>query len=239
MANKNIKFVTSAKGGVGKSTLFYMHALLNQANDKSYFVDCDSAVSTSTNQLKFLQGLMPSRFGIMHMKDGKGKLDRHLIFNHLLELSQKPFTDFFMDFGSGESDAFASLLEKDFTIQEFKQIESELNCTISLFVVIGGGGAYKSSTDYLKKLVGLVDGQLPIIIYINEFSFLNHPHLIDEVKNFAETKKNKITSVKTFGDFSPTTSTDKAILGNIEQGLGMEGFKFVQKIKILKELAKL
>lgn len=237
--NKNINLVLSAKGGVGKSTLFYMLALANETNDRSFFVDCDSAVSTSTNQVKFLQGLKPSRFGIMHMQDSKNKLDRQMIFNHFLNLSQKDFENFYMDFGSGESDAFTSLLEKDFSIQEFKQIEAELNCTISLLVVIGGGGAYRTSTDYLKKLVELVDGQLPITIYINEFSFLNHPQLIDEVKNFALVKKNKITSVKPFGDFDPTTSTDKAILGNIENGLGLQGFKFVQRIKILKELAKL
>ena len=91
---------------------------------------------------------------------------------------------------------------------------------------------------YLQKLSRLLQGAFTVNIYINQSTFINHAHLVDEINAFAKAMKNEITAVKFFGDFDNTTSPHKNILRSIEQGKGIEAFAFVEKIKILKELSK-
>ena len=236
---KQFFFNTQAKGGSGKSMLTYLLALKNESNEKSYFIDLDSSVKTSTQQLKFLQGKQPSRFALMNLLDPRDKIDRQLLFENLLELSQKEYSEFFFDFGAPESDQLPSLFSKDYTIEEFKQIQDELNAKFVFNVIVAGGGAYEACTKYLQKIVELVNGVFEVNIYINQASFANHQHLIEELKTYASIKKNKIHSVNLFGDFDITTAPHKNILNIIEQGKGIEAYVFVEKIKILKELSKI
>ena len=53
---KQFHFNVQAKGGSGKSMLTYLQALKNETSQRSYFIDLDSSVKTSLQQLKFLQG---------------------------------------------------------------------------------------------------------------------------------------------------------------------------------------
>ncbi|MDQ2719706.1 MAG: hypothetical protein M3Z26_08115 [Bacteroidota bacterium] len=53
---KQFQFNIQAKGGSGKSMLTYLQALKNETNQVTFFVDLDSSVQTSRQQLKFLQG---------------------------------------------------------------------------------------------------------------------------------------------------------------------------------------
>ena len=236
---KQFQFNVQAKGGSGKSMLTYLQALKNQANPRSYFVDLDSSVQTSSQQLKFLQGKTPRRFASMHLLDNRDKLDRQLLFEKLMELSLKDFDAFYLDFGAPESDQLPSLFSKDYSVEEFKQIESELSSEFIFNIVVAGGGAYEGCTAYLKKLAGLLAGAFIVNIYINQSTFVNHAHLVHEIEAFANGRKNEITAVKFFGDFDITTSPHKNILFSIEQGKGMEAYAFVEKIKILKELSKI
>ena len=104
---------------------------------------------------------------------------------------------------------------------------------------MAGGGAYEACTKYLQKIVELVNGVFEVNIYINHATFLNYQPLIEEVEAYAAIKKNKINSVKLFGDFDNTTAPHKNILSIIEKGKGIESYVFVEKIKILKELSKI
>ena len=235
---KQIYFNIQSKGGAGKSMLTYLQALKYETNT-SYFVDLDSSVKSSKQQIKFLQGKTPPRFAEMHLLDNSNKIDRQLLFDNLLELSQKANDEFFLDFGAPESDQLPSLFSTDYTTEEFKQVQDELNAKFIFNIVIAGGSAYEPCTMYLQKVVDLVNGIFDVNIYINESTFRNHKHLIEEIKTFAAIKKNKITSIKLFGDFDASTAPHKNILRYIEEGRGIEAYKFVEKIKILKELSKI
>lgn len=155
---KQFIFNTQAKGGSGKSMLTYLLALKNESNEKSYFIDLDSSVKTSTQQLKFLQGKQPARFAVMNLLDSRDKIDRQLLFENLLELSQKEYNEFYFDFGAPESDQLPSLFSKDYSIEEFKQIQDELKAKFIFNVIVAGGGAYEACTNYLQKIVDLVNG---------------------------------------------------------------------------------
>lgn len=236
---KQFIFNTQAKGGSGKSMLTYLLALKNESNEKSYFIDLDSSVKTSTQQLKFLQGKQPARFAVMNLLDSRDKIDRQLLFENLLELSQKEYNEFYFDFGAPESDQLPSLFSKDYSIEEFKQIQDELKSKFIFNVIVAGGGAYEACTNYLQKIVDLVNGVFEVNIYINQATFLNHQYLVEELKTYAGVKINKIHSVNLFGDFDTTTAPHKNILNIIEKGKGIEAYVFVEKIKILKEISKI
>ncbi len=236
---KNFHFNLQAKGGVGKSMLTYLQSLKYELNNNTLFIDLDSSVSSSRQQLKFLQGKKPMRFGAIKLLDSNEKIDRQLLFENLLQLSQKAYEDIYLDFGAPESDQLPSLFSKDYTTSDFKQIEEELNAKFIFNIVIAGGGAYEACTNYLHKLVTLINGHFEINICVNQSTFSNHSHLIDELISYAVVKQNKINAVKLFGDFDITTSPHKNILSYIEKGRGMEAYQFIEKIKILKELDKI
>src|SRR5664279_5196451 len=155
---KHFQFNVQAKGGSGKSMLTYLQALKNQATPRSYFIDLDSSVRTSLQQLKFLQGKKPPRFATIDLLDHRSKIDLQLLFEKLLEEAQKDYDSYYLDFGAPESDQLPSLFSKDYTIEEFKQIESELSAQFIFNIVVAGGGAYEGCTGYLQKLSGLLDG---------------------------------------------------------------------------------
>jgi hypothetical protein len=236
---KQFQFNVQAKGGSGKSMLTYLQALKNETNQRSYFIDLDSSVKTSLQQLKFLQGKTPRRFALMNLLDHRDKLDRQLLFENLMELSHKDYDEFYLDFGAPESDQLPSLFSKNYSIEEFKQIERELSAQFIFNIVVAGGGAYEGCTSYLQKLSGLLDGGCLVNIYINQSTFTNHAHLVEEITAFAKARRNEINAIRFFGDFDSTTSPHKNILRSIEQGKGIEAFAFVEKIKILKELSKI
>ena len=235
---KKIKFNLQSKGGVGKSMLTYLLALKNEANEQSYFIDLDSSVKSSTQQLKFLQGKTPPRFATMNLLDTRNKIDRQLLFDNLLLLSQKNYQEYYLDFGAPESSEFPSLFSSDYTVEEFKQIEQELNAQFIFNIIIAGGSSYEACTTYLQTIVALVKGIFEINIYVNEATFVNKEK-IKEIKQYAELNRKSIHSVKLFGDFDNTTSPHKNILKKIEEGKGLEAYAFVERIKILKELSKI
>jgi cellulose biosynthesis protein BcsQ len=236
---KTFHFNIQSKGGAGKSMLTYLQALKEQTNEKSYFVDFDSSVKSSCQQLKFLQGKNPSRFAIMSLLDAREKLDRQLLFENLFQLSQKNYEDFYLDFGAPESDQFPALFSKDYSIEEFKQVENELNARFIFNIVIAGGSAYEPCTNYLEKITAIVKEAFEVNIYINQSSFVGTPELIEELKVFGGDKENNINAIKLFGDFDITTAPHKSILQKIGEGKGIEAYQFVEKIKIQKELSKL
>ncbi|WP_346239616.1 hypothetical protein ABDK00_018185 [Niabella insulamsoli] len=236
---KTFQFNIQAKGGAGKSMLTYLQALKQQANDRAYFVDFDSSVKSSCQQLKFLQGKKPSRFATMSLLDTREKLDRQLLFENLFELAQKDYDCYYLDFGAPESDQLPSLFSKDYTIEEFKLVQDQLTAQFIFNVVIAGGSAYEPCTQYLQKIVLLNKGVFEINLYPNENSFTATPQLLEELAAFQAVKGNKINTLKPFGDFDSTTAPHKNILQKISEGKGLEAYQFIEKIKIQKEISKI
>lgn len=236
---KTFYFNIQAKGGCGKSMLTYLMALQNQANPRAYFIDLDSSVRTSLQQLRFLQGKTPPRFATVDLLDHNARIDRQLLFERLQAESEKDFDSFYLDFGAPESDQFPSLFSKDYTVEEFKAVQDELEVKFVFNVVIAGGSAYPACTSYLQKIVAVAGGVFEINIYINLSTFTNHAMLVAELKTFGADAGNHIHAVKEFGDFDITTAPHKNILRKVEKGLGLEAYLFIEKIKINKELSKL
>ncbi|MBL7967580.1 MAG: hypothetical protein JNK09_11315 [Prolixibacteraceae bacterium] len=236
---KKMNFILQSKGGSGKSMLAYLLALKNEDNPLAYFIDFDSSVKSSTQQLKFLQGRTPARFAKMNLLDERGKIDRQRLFENLQILAQKPYEDFFLDFGAPESEQFTSLFSKDYTIEEFKQIADELGVEFIFNIVVAGGSAYLPCTNYLNNIAGLNQQNFRIVIFINEFSFQNYKSLIAEIENYAKANPGNIHGVNYFGDFDTDAAPHKNILRYISEGKGMNAYVFIEKIKIQKELQKL
>ena len=236
---QQFQFNIQAKGGAGKSMLTYLQALKQQGNDRAYFVDFDSSVKSSCQQLRFLQGRNPSRFAEMSLLDTREKLDRQLLFENLFQLSQKDYDSFYLDFGAPESDQLPSLFSKDYTIGEFKAVQDELNAKFTFNIVIAGGSAYAPCTQYLQKIVLLNRGVFETNIYINESTFTGTPQLIEELTTFGSVAENHINAIRFFGDFDSTTAPHRSILQKISEGKGMEAYEFIEKIKMQKELSKL
>jgi hypothetical protein len=234
---KHFHFNLQSKGGVGKSMLTYLLALKNEDNEQSYFVDFDSSVKSSTQQLKFLQGRPPPRFAQRNLLDERGKIDRQRLFENLQTLVQKEYKDFYLDFGAPESEQFSSLFSKDYSVEEFKQIEQELNGEFIFNIVVAGGSSYLPSTHYLHNIVQLNKQNFCINIFVNEFTFQKNQPLFVEIENYA--KDNNIHAVKYFGDFDTEAAPHQNILKNIAEGRGMDAYIFIEKIKIQKELKKL
>lgn len=232
-------FNIQSKGGAGKSMLTYLQALKHQDDQRVFFVDFDSSSRLSTQQLQFLQGKTPPRFAQMGLLDAKDKLDRQLLFENLLELSQKDYDEFYLDFGAPESDQLPALFDKDYTIGEFKTIQDELNAQFIFNIVIAGGSAYRVCTNYLQRITRLVNGVFPVNIYVNQNSFSGMAGLIDELRIYASLSENNISSLKLFGDFDVTADPHKRILRKISEGKGMETYAFVEKINIQREISKI
>ncbi len=234
---KKFYFNLQSKGGVGKSFLTALLALKYENDSTVYFVDLDSSVKTSSQQLKFLQGKTPARFAEMNLLDHRNKIDRQLLFENLNILSSKDYQEFYLDFGAPESAEFPSLFSTDYSVEDFKQIEKELNAEFILNIIIAGGNSYVACTTYLERIVEFVNGAFKINIYVNEATFINR-NMIQELVTFAELNKKIVNEIKLFGDFDSTTSPHKNILKKMEDGKGLQSYAFVERIKILKEIAK-
>ena len=238
MKNK-IQLLIQSKGGVGKSFLTYLISLKHENDETTYFADCDASVKTTTHQLKFLHGREPNRAGSLNLLDNRKMLDRQLLFENLQEISELNRANTFIDFGASESEQLPALISMDYTIHEFKEIEKELDVEIIFNIVIAGGGAYNASISYMQIMANIIHNQFKINLYLNEFTFQNNKELIEEVVVYSKDKKNNINAIKFFGDFDLTTSPHKKILSYIAQGRGMEAYKYIELIKIKKEINKL
>jgi hypothetical protein len=227
---KNLHFIIQSKGGVGKSCLSYLIALLEESNQKSLFIDIDSSTKTSTRQLQFLDD---SRLETISLLDDRGVLIRDRLVSILEDLTDSPFTDIYFDFGAPESEQFPALIERDLLFKEFCD---ELDYKAFFHVVVAGGGAYPSSIKYLVKMLEVSQNQIPIIVWENKTSFRNLEKNSSDLKQNCERYKLKL---KSFGDFEPTTLLGGQILNGISKGLGLNEYPIGAKMRLKKELSTL
>lgn len=144
---KQLNFIVQAKGGVGKSLLSYLVAIAHESDESTLFVDADSSTKTSSRQLKFLG---ENRTEALSLLNEKEVLVRDNLISYLESLIDSPFQKFYLDFGAPESEQLPSLIERDLP---FKEFTDELNFKVIFHIVIGGGGAYSASVDYLQKMM--------------------------------------------------------------------------------------
>ncbi|HAO07009.1 MAG TPA: hypothetical protein DCQ50_08480 [Chryseobacterium sp.] len=236
---KNFYFNIQSKGGAGKSMLTYLLALKHEENQQTAFIDLDSATHTSSKQLRFLDKEKYRLFEVDILDEIK-KIEREKLFSVLEMSNQMEFENFYIDFGAAESEQLLRLLSMDFTIAEFKEFESLIDAKIIFNVIMAGGTSYVACFDYLKQLVDLLDGQFPVYIYANEFTFKNQRGLIEELEDFKDRSFNTIQEVIPFGNLYPERVSSLQITENMKAGKGKAGFtSFAAKIILRKEILKL
>ncbi len=221
-----IEFTLQSKGGVGKSFHTYCRAL-SVPDEHSLFVDVDSSTQTSTRQLKFLGA---ERLETISLLDNRDVLVRDTFLGYMESLSESAFERIYMDFGAPESEQIPALIQRDIPFREFCD---ELGFDILFNIVIGGGGAYKASVDYLQKIVSVLKGEFKIIVWENITSFNQFPVLSTEL---GANCKSMGLQYKRFGDFEPSTLLGGQILDGIRRGYSLSDYSPGARIRMKKEL---
>lgn len=236
---KTIFLNIQSKGGAGKSMLTYLQALKHQENDQVAFVDLDSSTQTSAKQLKFIADNSPERMLQIDIFDSFKKIEREKLFQIFEALNAYNYKEIFIDFGAPESEQLPGLFSIDFSVDEFKQFEKELNVKFVFNVVIAGGTAYYSSFLYLQRITELIDGKFDVYAYLNELTFVNYQVLIDEVRNWAKQTKSLLKGVRLFGAINVDRSSGQQITENIKEGRGITDYtSFASRTIIKREIAK-
>ena len=229
-----------SKGGSGKSMLTYLQALKNETNEKTCFIDLDSSTKTSTQQLKFIGSHATNRIIQIDMFDNLKKIEREKLFDIFSALNTYNFEEYYIDFGAPESEQFPALLKLDFTVDDFKEFEKELNAEFIFNVIVAGGTSYMSSFNYLKEITTLIDGKFDVNVLINDFTFANYPILIEEIKAWAKGNKGKIKEVKQFGAILVDRASGQKIIDNVKLGLGLQDYtSFTSKTILKRELKRI
>jgi cellulose biosynthesis protein BcsQ len=224
---KEINFILQAKGGVGKSLLTYLLGMAEHNNEQSLFVDLDSSTGTSSRQLKFLGELRTEMVSLLNEKE---VLVRDNLVSYLESLAESPFNRIYFDFGAPESEQLPALIERDLPFRAFVE---ELEFKANFHVVIGGGGAYTSSVDYLQKLLIALRGEFEVTVWQSITTFNNFSALADELKKNCEALGLRF---RTFGDFDPGSNLGSQILDGVRKGYGINEYQTGARMRLKKEL---
>jgi hypothetical protein len=234
---KTYYFNIQSKGGAGKSMLTYLQALKFEADEKSLFVDLDSSTKTSVRQLRFVG--LKKRVVEVDIFDRLRKIEREKLFQVLETLNRTGFERVFVDFGAPESEQLPGLFSIDFSVEEFKAFEAELNARFVFNIVVAGGTAYRSCFEYLKRMTELLDGRFELLAYVNEFTFQHYEHLVDEVRQFARATEGRVRDVRPFGNIQVDRSSGQHITDNVKEGRGLPDYQsFAARTIIRRELEK-
>jgi hypothetical protein len=157
----------------------------------------------------------------------------------LQAFNSQPFEEIYIDFGAPESEQLPSLFSLDFSIDEFKEFEKELEARFVFNVVLSGGTSYASTFDYLKKLVSIVQGRFDIVMCLNELTFRNYPRLAEQLEEFPTISKEIVSKIIRFGDIHLDRNSGQIITENIRKGMGLSSYNsFAAKTIIKREIAK-
>lgn len=237
---KTFIFNLQEKGGTGKSFLTVLQAYKEQDNERALFADADASTKSTIRNLKFLENRKPLRIAEVSLLDSRGKIVRDKLLSIMEQMVKElDYDNYYLDFGAPESQQFTELITKDLLPSDLKAFEEHLNAKFIFNIIVAGGTAFGSCTDYLKKQVDLLGDHFELNIMANEAMFYNFEHLLEELKAFADASGKKVNAVKVFGDFDISNETGKNILSNIEKGLGLEHLSFTAKLKMKNELAKI
>lgn len=227
MKKRQLNFILCAKGGVGKSILSYLFAIAKEKEAECLFIDTDNSTQTSKKQLRFLGN---DRVELLSLLNNNEVLVRDNLVSYLESLVDSPFTQFYFDLGSPESEQMPAFIERDLPLKEFLD---ELGFEAHFHIVIGGGGAYKPSIEYMLKLLKVLGGQFEITIWQSITSFKNFPELSSELKHNCDKLQ---LHLQKFGDFDPSTLLGSQILDFIRKGAGLSEYSAGARLRLIKEL---
>lgn len=226
---RTMNYILSAKGGVGKSVLTYEWAVNYSSKNigNVLFVDLDNSTNTSTKQLKFLEENQLETISLLNEKE---VLVRDNLVSYLESLAESSFDEIVFDLGSPESEQIPALIERDLPFLEFMD---EIGFTAVFNVVVGGGGAYRPSVEYLQKLLKALNGEFKVVVWSNTTSFNKFPELATEL----ELNCSKLgLEFRRFGDFDPSSHLGSNILDGIRKGFGLNDYTTGARLALKKEL---
>ena len=227
---KQLHFIVQAKGGVGKSMLTYLLGLAKDDDkNQSLFVDVDSSTQTSTRQLKFLG---ENRMETLSLLNDKEVLVRDNLVSYLESIVNLPFNNVFFDFGAPESEQVPALIDRDLPLKEFME---ELGFNAHFHLVIGGGGAYKSSVDYMKKILKSLNGDFDVTIWKSITTFNNFQNLAEEL---SDNCKKMNLPLRQFADFDPSSNLGSQILDGVRKGYSLSDYQTGARLRLKKELTE-
>jgi len=221
-----IAIVAQAKGGSGKSFFTYCQSL-SVPEENSLFVDADSSTQTSSRQLKHLG---QDRLETISLLDNRDVLVRDTFLGYMESLVESNFEKFYMDLGAPESEQMPALIHRDIPFREFCD---ELGFEVIFNIIIGGGGAYKASVDYLQKMVSVTDGKFKIIVWANLKTFNQFPDLLAELEGNC---KHMNLTFKVFGAFESGTLLGGLIEDGCRKGYSLTDYSPGARIRLKKEL---
>ena len=227
MKKRQLNYILCAKGGVGKSILSYLFAVSKELEAMSLFIDTDNSTKTSNKQLKFLG---ENRLELLSLLNENEVLVRDNLVSYLESLKDSEFEEFYFDFGSPESEQMPAFIERDIPLKEFLD---ELGFEAHFHIVIGGGGAYKASIEYMLKLLKVLDGQFEVTVWKSITSFKNFPELSSELKLNCQKLRLQLNK---FGDFDPSTLLGSQVLDFIRKGVGLSDYSTGARLRLIKEL---
>jgi hypothetical protein len=220
-----VEIICQSKGGVGKSFYTYFRAL-SVPDENSLFIDVDSSTRTSSRQLKLLG---PDRLEGLSLLNNKEVIVRDTFIGYLEGISKTTFRVLYFDFGAAESQQLPALF-RDIPMLE---LCIELGLEVKFNVIIGGGGAYKASIDYLQEILSIANGDFEIMVWANINSFSQFPSLLKELENNC---KKLGLQFKSYGDFESSTLLAGQILDGVRKGYSLDDYSPGARIRIKKEL---
>ena len=129
-----------------------------------------------------------------------------------------------------DSEQFPALISRDLDFEEWCE---EIDAEAIFHIVIGGGGAYKPSVEYLQKMIEVLRDKFRILVWENVFSFRQFPKLSDELA--ANCAALGLEHVR-FGDFEANSLLGSQILDGIRKGFPLESYGPGARLRLKKEI---
>lgn len=170
------------------------------------------------------------RFEAFSLLDNRERLMRDLFIGYVESLSGSPFEKVFMDFGAPESEQLPALITRDIDLKEWCD---ELGMTAVFHIIIGGGGAYLASIQFLEKMRAALNSRFQMVIWQNLFGFAQFPALSRELE---ENCSALGLDLRRFGDFEPASLLGGQILDGIRNGYALQDYPPGARLRLKKEL---
>lgn len=171
MKTKEILFILSQKGGVGKSVLAYQMAnkiLLLDVQSRVCFFDMDNENKSSLGRIRFL----PCQE--FNLTDTETKSIDRTQFDRLISgfCGDDKLDSLICDFGSTASDQFKKYLMTKTGLGLLSYYIQEKGLSVKFLCVVGGGDVFESSYNFAAEIFGQaakIKGVEPCLMYNRYF----------------------------------------------------------------------
>lgn len=172
---KTVKIFCQAKGGVGKSFITYFKMLeLKSKSVDAEVILLDSSQKADQNKDRLTKVFGKEKIHVLDIKNQNNELKRIQIYDVLQFASTLKSTNILIDFGASESTILGEALEydKEFDVENFKYIASELNIMLEFNVLISGSSDnIKETIKYFELFSSIFSKDFKVIGLVNDYTF--------------------------------------------------------------------